>query len=117
MLVSEPTLFDDPPSAERLEGERIASIMLRELERGAWLTRAWFTDHCDLSDRACRLGCQYSGGAILDGNKGYIASARATIEEWSESLGRLDSQIRAMTTKLIERRQAYHSFLESTKRK
>lgn len=118
MSVFEPTLFDAPPSAERLEGERIASVMLTFLVlSGRWLTRAWFTEHCKLTERECRLGCQYSAGRILDGNRGYKAAHLASIDEWSESLGRLESQIRVMQSKLVERRQAYHSFLESTKRK
>ena len=101
LLIDSPELFLSRPVREQY-GAICSRRMLDILTaHGGWMTRADLAGH-GLAPRLCRLARQHSGGAIIAGQRGYRATACATVEEIHEAANALRGQADAMLEEVRE---------------
>ena len=101
LLIDSPELFLSRPVREQY-GAICSRRMLDILTaHGGWMTRADLAAH-GLAPRLCRLARQHSGGAIIAGQRGYRATACATVEEIHEAANALRGQADAMLEEVRE---------------
>jgi len=91
--------------------EKLAGDMLYILERnGTWTTRKEFERH-GFNDRMCRNARQHSKGTIIAGQKGYLATSCATVEDINHAANTLESQAKVMQAEAIELRRLSHRMI------
>lgn len=98
-----------PRAVSRAEPDELAARLLVYLERaGGWRTREDVRRDVGFTDRETRLARQASDGAIIYGQRGFRATACATVEEIAACANTLESQAREMTAQAIRLRNRAH---------